>query len=445
LQTENVLMLNIDLLIPNQNQPRKIFNENSLKELAMSIKEYGILNPILALKKNEKYEIIAGERRYRAAKMIGLKEIPVIIKEIDESKISELALIENLQRENISQIEEAKTYREILKNKNITEDKLSEMIGKSQPYIANKIRLLKLPESIQKAIGNKQISERHARSLLTVDNLNEQEELLDKIIKEKLSVKELDNIIKKRKEEKESDNMNNGNFFPNYNPNEQNNNMSLNTMNMQTMNIPNPEPAPAEQPIPTPNTVDPVVNTPSVTPQQETPFPLPQVEIQGMETAPQTNNTPIMPNINSEIGSPIPEFGVNAPLNEINQSIESIPSTVENTVPNPITPTQPVNPTPEPIMPADTTVVPPLEDQKPIIPPAAPQTMETPLFNPELNNLTPEPNLNESFYDVPVNVSPVIETPQEDKITQVEQLLSSNNIEYKKYSNETGHCIIIEL
>ena len=459
MQPENVVMLNIDLLVPNPNQPRKTFNEFALKELSMSIKEYGILNPILAIKKDDKYEIIAGERRYRAAKQIGLTEVPVIVKNISEEKISELALIENLQRENITQIEEAKTFQEILQNKSITEEKLSEMIGKSQPYISNKIRLLKLPESIQKAVNDKKISERHARSLLTVDNIDEQEELLAKIIAEKLSVKELENIIKNRKEEKESDNMNNGNFFPNYNNNEQNNNMSLNTMNMQTMNTPTQEPAPAQEPVIAPQVpVEPIINSAPMP--SEPVAPLPQVEIQNMDTPTPAQETPTVPNLTEGI-SPIPEFGVNAPLNEVSQSVEPAPA-IEPVI-APQAPVEPVLPkmdsvlpqveinemAPEPVAPTEPPVAPPLEDQQPVIPPAAPPVMDAPLFNAELNNPTPaptpEPNLNEAFYDVPVNVSPVIETPQEDKVTQVEQLLSSNNIEYKSYSNETGHCIIIEL
>ena len=150
-QEENITKISIDLLIPNANQPRKIFSEESIKELAISIKEYGILNPILVTKKENLYEIIAGERRYRAAKLIGLKEIPVIIKNGDDAKLRAIALIENLQRENISPIEEAKSYQDIIKISNIKEQELSNLIGKSQPYISNKLRLLKLPQNIQDA------------------------------------------------------------------------------------------------------------------------------------------------------------------------------------------------------------------------------------------------------------------------------------------------------
>ena len=444
MQPENIVLLNIDSLIPNANQPRKKFNEESIKELAMSIKEYGILNPILVRKKDNLYEIIAGERRYRAAKSIGLNEVPVIIKTIDENKISEIALIENLQRENLTPIEEAKTYEKILKNNNnITEQNLSKLICKSQPFISNKLRLLKLPEEVQESLNNKKISEKHARSLLTIDDSKEQIALLNKTINEKLSVKELDNLIKIKKEEKESGNMNNGNFFPNYNINNQNNNnMSLNQMNMQTMgtttttqnveNIPQiNEPIIQVQSFSDQNLNESALNTMNST--------LPQVEIQNIESTSQVE-TPMMPELNNNnINSPISDFGANN--NVITETSNILPETPNASIPlfnenvSVDTPTE--------VMPS---VNEPLVIPKPIInEPSSTLIEETPLFNQELNSSTEQPNLNESFYEVPVNVSPVIESPKEDKFTKVSQLLSSNNIEYKAYSNETGHCIIIEL
>ena len=439
MQPENVVMLNIDLLIPNDNQPRKYFNESAIDELSISIKKYGILNPILVFKKENNYVIIAGERRYRAAKKAGLKEVPVIIKDIDEKQISEIALIENLQRENLTPIEEARTYEEILKNQNITEQTLSELIGKSQPFISNKIRLLKLPLSIQEALNNHKISEKHARSLLNLNDISSQEELLDRIINEKLSVKDLDNIIKNKKEEKESDNMNNGSFFPNFN--EPNNNMSLNNMNMQAMNVPNTgEPVPVqgapvvEAPIAqAPAMSEPILPTPDMA------APLPQVEIQNMEPTPEP--TPVaQPTFDPGAASPIPDFGVNAPAMQVPTPMEPV---VEQPVPEPI---QVETPSPISFETPVVEVAPP-QVEAPVLP-EAPQPMpagETPLFNAELNEQPKEPNLNESFYEVPVNVSPVIETPQVDKLQTVKELLSSNNIEYKIYSNEEGHCIIIEL
>ena len=263
MQTDNtVLKLDINLLIPNKYQPRKIFDEKALNTLAESIKTYGIINPILVRKKDDKYEIIAGERRFRAAKQVGLTEVPVIIKNADEQQMAELALIENIQRQGLSPIEEAKSYEEIMKIGNQTQSSLAEKLGKSQSSIANKIRLLTLPNEVQEALSHKKISERHARSLINIDNKEKQLEILDRIIKEKLTVKETEQLINEKeiteqeikqaisdimksiniieeeeKEEKEDDNMNNGNFFPSFdNNNLANNNTSLNMMNMQSMN-----------------------------------------------------------------------------------------------------------------------------------------------------------------------------------------------------------------
>lgn len=458
MQQENIVLLKMELITPNPNQPRKVFDDTSLNELAASIKKYGILNPILVRKKENLYEIIAGERRYRAAKIAGLTEMPVIIKDVDDRSVSELALIENIQRENITPMEEAITYEKILKNSNITEEQLSEYIGKSQPFISNKLRLLKLPIEVQTALNNKKISEKHARTLLTISDNNKQLQLLEKIIKERLSVKELEYMIKKEKEEKESDNMNNGSFFPNYN-NQENNNMSLNQMNMQTMSAPN---QPSVDPIIAPlneQTINvPTTNEPAQTinPQMESSQVVPQVEIQNMDPIqPMQNITPepIMPELNNTPVSPIPDFGVNmaatAPVVEEPAQVEPTPaSTIQqaptmNTIPSVDIPLFNENAQMTP------NVEPPVVEQpiaEPTVSVEQPQAApETPLFNNNLNAATPEPNLNESFYEVPVNVSPIIEEPQTDNFSRVQQLLSSNNIEYKAYSNESGHCIIIEL
>lgn len=458
MQQENIVLLKMELITPNPNQPRKVFDDTSLNELAASIKKYGILNPILVRKKENLYEIIAGERRYRAAKIAGLTEMPVIIKDVDDRSVSELALIENIQRENITPMEEAITYEKILKNSNITEEQLSEYIGKSQPFISNKLRLLKLPIEVQTALNNKKISEKHARTLLTISDNNKQLQLLEKIIKERLSVKELEYMIKKEKEEKESDNMNNGSFFPNYN-NQENNNMSLNQMNMQTMSAPN---QPSVDPIIAPlneQTINvPTTNEPAQTinPQMESSQVVPQVEIQNMDPIqPMQNMTPepIMPELNNTPVSPIPDFGVNmaatAPVVEETAQVEPTPaSTIQqaptmNTIPSVDIPLFNENAQMTP------NVEPPVVEQpiaEPTVSVEQPQAApETPLFNNNLNAATPEPNLNESFYEVPVNVSPIIEEPQTDNFSRVQQLLSSNNIEYKAYSNESGHCIIIEL
>ena len=140
MKQEKIQYVNIEDIQPNPDQPRDHFDEKAIKNLAISIKEYGIINPIIVKHKENKYEIIAGERRYRAAKLAGLEEIPIIVKEIDELKIEEIALIENLHRENLNPIEEAKAYKKIINNLNITQEELGKKVGKSQAYIANKIR-----------------------------------------------------------------------------------------------------------------------------------------------------------------------------------------------------------------------------------------------------------------------------------------------------------------
>ena len=199
MQTDtSVIKLDINLIIPNKYQPRRIFDDKALASLSESIKQYGIINPILVRKKEDKYEIIAGERRYRAAKMLGLTEVPVIIKNASEQQMAELALIENIQRQGLSAIEEAKSYEEIMRIGNQTQESLAQKLGKSQSTIANKIRLLALPEEVQVALDTKKISERHARSLLTVTDKPRQLEILNRIINEKLTVKETDQIINEK-------------------------------------------------------------------------------------------------------------------------------------------------------------------------------------------------------------------------------------------------------
>ena len=462
MQPENISYLNIDLLIPNSNQPRKKFDDNSLNELSLSIKEYGILNPILVRKKDNLYEIIAGERRYKAARMAGLKEVPVIIKDVDDNKVSEIAITENIQRENISPIEEAKSYKEILDKKNITEKELSTMIGKSQPFIANKIRLLKLPIQIQDALINKKISEKHARTLLTINNSEKQIEMLEMIINKKLSVKDLEEIIKK--EEKESDNMNNGNFFPNFNT--QPNTVSLNSMNMQSMN--NNQINPTENMIPKQNTIIP--NTPNIENFNSQPI-LNDAPV-GTESTNNDMNKNIettIPNLNQTIEAPVSNINMNN-QNSINPSFNSIPeqnneiltqnNNMESSTPVVDIPlfseqnfNQDINNNNNIQASAEGLSQPSFISSEPVNnTPEQPMMPETPLFNQELSNQSIEStsnventNLNESFYDVPVNISPVIEDNKGDKVNKVQQLLSSNGIEYKTYSNETGHCIIIEI
>jgi len=168
-EKDEVVQLNLDDIIPNRFQPREVFDERALKELAVSIKEHGVIQPIIVRNvQNGKYEIIAGERRYKASALAGLTKIPAIIRNLDDKESSKVALLENLQRKNLNAIEEAKTYQKILELDEMTQEELAKTMGKSQSAVANKLRLLNLSEEVQDAILKEQISERHARALLNV-------------------------------------------------------------------------------------------------------------------------------------------------------------------------------------------------------------------------------------------------------------------------------------
>ncbi len=191
-----ILNVPIEDIIPNRFQPRLSFDETGLKELASSIKEHGIIQPLVLRRLNDKYEIIAGERRYKAAKMAGLTSVPAIITEMDDQKSAEVAIVENVQRRDLTSIEEAKSYKALLDKGYLTQDELARKMGLSQSAISNKLRLLSLSDKIQNALMEGKISERHARSLLQLEDEDKQNEWLDKIINERLTVKELDRKIK---------------------------------------------------------------------------------------------------------------------------------------------------------------------------------------------------------------------------------------------------------
>lgn len=192
-----VVYLRLDDILPNQFQPREVFDETGLQELADSIKEHGVIQPVIVRPQGDKYELIAGERRCKASALAGLTKVPAIIREMDDKESAKVSLLENLQRRNLSAIEEARTYKKILELDNMTQDELAKTMGKSQPMIANKIRLLGLPEEVQDALIKNQISERHARSLLNIKNKEQQLMMLDRIRNERLTVRELDAEIKK--------------------------------------------------------------------------------------------------------------------------------------------------------------------------------------------------------------------------------------------------------
>ena len=195
---DDVVFLHLDDIIPNRFQPREVFDERALKELAVSIKEHGVIQPIIVRSVNGKYEIIAGERRYKASALAGLTKIPAIIRDLDDKESSKVALLENLQRKNLNAIEEARTYQKILELDEMTQDELAKTMGKSQSAVANKVRLLTLPEEIQEAVLKEQISERHARALLQVPDADEQKQLMQQVIDERIPVRKLEKLIKEK-------------------------------------------------------------------------------------------------------------------------------------------------------------------------------------------------------------------------------------------------------
>lgn len=201
---QKVLQVAIEDIIPNRFQPRLAFDEDGLKELSESIKQHGIIQPLVLRRLGNKFEIIAGERRFKAATMAGLRQVPAIISNIDDNKSAEIALVENIQRRNLTPIEEAKSYKNLLDRGYMTQEQLAEKMGVSQSSIANKLRLLNLAPEVQDALLQEKISERHARSLLVLPK-EEQAEWLKKIIAKRMTVRQLDMEIKKAKGEKTED------------------------------------------------------------------------------------------------------------------------------------------------------------------------------------------------------------------------------------------------
>lgn len=190
-------LININQIEPNKSQPRRNFNEDTLHELAESIKLYGIIQPLILQKRNKYYEIIAGERRWRAAKVAGLKEVPAIIKDYSSQEIVEIALIENIQREDLNPIEEAIAFQKLINEYKLKQDEVAERVSKSRTAIANSMRLLKLDQRVQQMLIDDMISSGHARALITLEEGEMQYQIATKIFDEKLSVRETEKLVKK--------------------------------------------------------------------------------------------------------------------------------------------------------------------------------------------------------------------------------------------------------
>ncbi|GGG28349.1 stage 0 sporulation protein J [Lysinibacillus alkalisoli] len=194
---EELTMINCRLLLPNPFQPRKQFDDIALRELAQSIETYGILQPIIVRKKGKRYEILAGERRFRAAQQAGLTEVPVIIKEFSEAEMMELALLENLQRENLTPIEEAQAYELLMRHLHLTQEQIAERVGKSRPHIANHLRLLKLPLQVRQQIDDGLLTMGHGRALASIKSAVKIEEFAKIAVERQLSVRQMEQIVQK--------------------------------------------------------------------------------------------------------------------------------------------------------------------------------------------------------------------------------------------------------
>lgn len=194
---EDFLEIDLDLIEPNSEQPRTRFEENSLDDLAQSIKANGIVQPIVVRRKGGKYEIVAGERRWRASQRAGLEKIPAIVKEIADEKLLELALIENIQRQELNAIEEAKAYKNLIEKIGLTQEMIAERVGKNRTVVTTCLRLLKLPDEIQKMVETNRISAGHGRALLMAEDSESQKIIANKVIEMSLSVRETEKVVKR--------------------------------------------------------------------------------------------------------------------------------------------------------------------------------------------------------------------------------------------------------
>lgn len=196
-QKSGAMIVKISSVEPNINQPRKQFDEDALLELSESVKQYGILQPLLVSDKKDYYEIIAGERRWRAAKLAGLKEVPVIVKEFSEQELVEISLIENIQREDLNPVEEAKAYKRLIDEFNLKQDEVADRVGKSRTAVTNSMRLLKLTDKVQQMLIDEMITAGHARAILAISDKEKQETVAMKVFDEKLSVRETESLVKR--------------------------------------------------------------------------------------------------------------------------------------------------------------------------------------------------------------------------------------------------------
>ncbi len=198
----DAVIMDIDKVEPNREQPRKKFDEDKLLELAESIRQFGVLQPLLVQERDDYYEIIAGERRWRAAKKAGVKEVPVVIKNLTEQEIMEISLIENIQREDLNPIEEALAYKRLLTEFNLKQDEVADRVSKSRTAVTNSMRLLKLGDQVQQMVIDEKLTTGHARALIVIEDPEKQLEIAEKIFDEKLSVRDTEKLVKNLQSEK---------------------------------------------------------------------------------------------------------------------------------------------------------------------------------------------------------------------------------------------------
>ena len=294
-----ITYIKLDDIVPNRFQPREYFDEKALNELADSIRQHGVIEPILVRPVSNKFEIVAGERRYKASALAGLTKIPAIVKQLDDKQSSIIAYIENAHRKDVSAIEEARTTSRILKSNNMTQEELSKELGVSQSTIANKLRLLNLPLEVQDALMKNEISERHARSLLGVKDSSKQIELLNKIKEKKMTVRELDSEIKMMNS---NDMMNNNLDMNGQNVMPQDPNFT-NFLNNYDNNVSTPAPENNVQ-APDPNFTNFLNNY-----DNNVSTPAPENNVQ----APDPNFTNFLNNYDNNVSTPAPENNVQAP------------------------------------------------------------------------------------------------------------------------------------
>lgn len=202
-ETENLKKISVDDIKPNVNQPRKIFNDEKIEELAESIKEHGVIQPIVVRTSGEFYEIVAGERRWRAARKAGLEEIPCVVRELTDEENMLFAIIENMQREDLNPVEEAEGLEKMISTYGLTQEEVSKSVGKSRPYITNSLRLLKLPAKIREMMSEGLITAGHGRALININDENKQIKIAEMIVKEGLSVRQIEELAKAKKAETE--------------------------------------------------------------------------------------------------------------------------------------------------------------------------------------------------------------------------------------------------